>query len=135
MSGFLLLFLSTVPLLAGSWGPWEDPQKPIPARLEVSPDNGHSPVGLTAAVLVRVYQTVLSPLVPTQCNFHPTCSEFALASFRRTNAIQGCLMAADRLLRDHHGLAGYYDYDRKRRAFLDPVEDHLLPIPVLSWFP
>ena len=36
-----------------------------------------------AITLLRVYKRFLSPLLPRACRFSPTCSEYAMLSFRQ----------------------------------------------------
>jgi putative membrane protein insertion efficiency factor len=48
---------------------------------------------------IRAYQATLSPLVPTQCKFTPTCSEYGLISVRRYGTLRGGLLTTWRLIR------------------------------------
>jgi hypothetical protein len=48
---------------------------------------------------IRAYQATLSPLLPTQCRFHPTCSEYGLICVRRYGTLRGGMLTAWRLLR------------------------------------
>jgi len=48
---------------------------------------------------IRVYQAVLSPVLPTQCKFTPTCSQYGLQCVRRYGTLRGGLLTAWRLLR------------------------------------
>jgi hypothetical protein len=56
--------------------------------------------GLIVALLVG-YQRWISPLLPSACRFHPTCSEYALQAVRRYVARRGAWMALRRLSRCH----------------------------------
>jgi hypothetical protein len=56
--------------------------------------------GLIVALLVG-YQRWISPLLPSACRFHPTCSEYALQAVRRYGARRGAWMALRRLSRCH----------------------------------
>ena len=54
----------------------------------------------TAVFLVRIYRTVLSPVLGGgKCRFYPTCSEYAVQAFEEYGFILGFLLAARRLLR------------------------------------
>lgn len=62
------------------------------------------PVALqpTAWVLrgaIRVYQVLVSPLLPSQCKFTPTCSHYGLTGVRRYGTLRGCMLIAWRLVR------------------------------------
>lgn len=48
---------------------------------------------------IRVYRAVLSPLVPTQCKFTPTCSEYGLVCVRNYGTLRGGLLITWRLIR------------------------------------
>ena len=48
---------------------------------------------------IRVYQALLSPNLPTQCKFVPTCSHYGLACIQHHGTLRGGLLTAWRLLR------------------------------------
>jgi len=48
---------------------------------------------------IRVYQATLSPALPTQCKFTPTCSHYGLGCIRKYGTLRGCLLTTWRLLR------------------------------------
>lgn len=76
-----------------------------------------TPFGVAAISLIRVYQWVVSPLLPQSCRFAPSCSEYAAEAIGRHGALAGGLLAVRRLLRCHPwGSDGY-----------DPVPDHPWP--------
>lgn len=49
--------------------------------------------------LVRAYQLVLSPHLPTSCRYTPSCSAYAVEALQRYGALKGGLLAAHRILR------------------------------------
>lgn len=53
------------------------------------------------SILIRVYQAVISPLLPSVCRFKPSCSEYALEAVQKYGALKGSYMALRRLLRCH----------------------------------
>lgn len=54
----------------------------------------------SAAVFpVRVYQRLVSPLLPARCIYHPSCSEYALQSIRRFGVLRGIISAVLRVFR------------------------------------
>jgi putative membrane protein insertion efficiency factor len=80
-----------------------------------------TPFGVAAISLIRVYQWVISPLLPRSCRFAPSCSEYAAEAIQRHGALAGFWLTARRLLRCHPwGGDGY-----------DPVPDH--PSLHLPW--
>jgi len=58
-------------------------------------------LGRAAIGLLRLYQMVVSPLLPRACRYVPTCSEYAVEALRRRGCARGCLLALRRLLRCH----------------------------------
>jgi putative membrane protein insertion efficiency factor len=60
-----------------------------------------SPVKLGLQGLVRLYQTVVSPVNPDRCGFRPSCSAYGSLAVRENGPFWGVIMTADRLLRCH----------------------------------
>lgn len=52
-------------------------------------------------LLLRCYKRFLSPLLPSACRFHPTCSVYAMEAISRYGAWRGSLLAVRRLSRCH----------------------------------
>jgi putative membrane protein insertion efficiency factor len=58
--------------------------------------------------LIRVYQLLLSPLLPPSCRYLPSCSDYAVEAIGRHGAVVGVGLAARRLARCHPwGRSGY----------------------------
>ena len=53
--------------------------------------------------LIRLYQRLLSPLLPPACRFEPTCSRYTYEAIRRYGALRGGWLGARRLCRCHPG--------------------------------
>jgi putative membrane protein insertion efficiency factor len=49
--------------------------------------------------LIRIYQIVLSPLLPPSCRYTPTCSQYAILALRKYGAFKGSILAVYRILR------------------------------------
>lgn len=65
-------------------------------------------VALPLIVLVRFYQTCISPLTPPSCRFTPTCSQYALEALRKYGPLKGLWLTVRRLSRCHPwGGSGY----------------------------
>ena len=70
--------------------------------------------GRILARAVRLYQLVLSPIVPPHCRHLPTCSEYAIEALREHGAVRGGWLAIRRITRCHpFGTSGF-----------DPVPAH-----------
>jgi conserved hypothetical protein YidD len=59
--------------------------------------------------LLRMYQRWISPLLPSACRFHPTCSEYMLQAVARYGTIRGVALGTRRLLRCHPFHQGGFD--------------------------
>ncbi len=67
--------------------------------------------------LVRVYQRLVSPLVPARCKYHPSCSQYALDALRQHGLLRGLVLAGWRLLRCNPWSHGGVDYAADQRLF------------------
>ena len=57
---------------------------------------------------VRLYQLVLSPLMPANCRHLPTCSEYAMEALREHGVLRGGWLAVRRIARCHpFGTSGF----------------------------
>lgn len=63
----------------------------------------------TLVGLLRLYQIILSPLLPPACRFEPTCSQYAIEAVREHGAWRGTGLALRRLLRCHPWSRGGFD--------------------------
>ena len=59
--------------------------------------------------LVRGYQVVISPLLPSTCRFYPSCSAYAVEALERHGAWRGTKLTVRRLARCHPFHRGGYD--------------------------
>jgi putative membrane protein insertion efficiency factor len=63
----------------------------------------------TFAVLIKIYQTLISPLLGPRCKYYPSCSRYA-ADAVTEYGIKGLAMAAWRLVRCNPWSHGGVDY-------------------------
>jgi len=59
--------------------------------------------------LLRLYQLLISPILPPACRFQPTCSEYAMEAVERYGVLWGSWLALRRLLRCHPFHKGGWD--------------------------
>ncbi len=60
-------------------------------------------------LLLRFYKLAISPYLPSQCAYIPTCSEYAADAVKSRGAFKGAWMALKRLARCNPFAAGGYD--------------------------
>ena len=65
--------------------------------------------------LVRIYKRAVSPLLPSTCRFHPSCSAYSIEALKKHGAFTGTWMTLKRILRCHPLSAGGYDPVRKKK--------------------
>jgi putative membrane protein insertion efficiency factor len=80
-----------------------------------------SPLALVMRAMVRVYQYVISPVLPAgNCRYDPTCSTYAVQALETHGAIKGGWLAIRRILRcNPWGGMGYDPVPQPRRAHPD----------------
>ena len=59
--------------------------------------------------VVRAYQIVLGPLLPSACRYTPSCSQYAIEALERHGPWRGGMLAVRRILRCHPFRPGGYD--------------------------
>lgn len=52
-------------------------------------------------LIIRIYQKVISPLLPASCRYFPTCSEYACQAIERHGLYKGGTLTIKRVLRCH----------------------------------
>lgn len=64
--------------------------------------------GRILARAVRLYQLVLSPVLPLGCRHLPTCSDYAIEALREHGVLRGGWLAIRRIARCHpFGTSGF----------------------------
>ncbi len=60
-------------------------------------------------LLVKGYQTFISPLFPPCCRFTPTCSTYFIQAVEKYGALKGSWLGIKRILRCNPFFPGGYD--------------------------
>jgi uncharacterized protein len=58
---------------------------------------------------IRIYQRLISPLLPPSCRFVPSCSQYGLEAIAHFGLVKGGRLAVTRILRCHPLNPGGYD--------------------------
>ncbi len=59
--------------------------------------------------ILRIYKRWISPLLPSACRFHPTCSEYMMQAVETHGVARGVWMGLRRLSRCHPFHEGGFD--------------------------
>jgi putative membrane protein insertion efficiency factor len=59
--------------------------------------------------LIKFYRLFISPVLPGNCRFYPSCSEYALEAVGRYGALRGTYLALRRIARCHPFHPGGFD--------------------------
>ena len=60
-------------------------------------------------ILIRFYQTAISPHMGPKCKYYPTCSQYTYEAIERFGAFKGGFMGLWRILRCNPWSKGGYD--------------------------
>ncbi len=50
-------------------------------------------------LIIKIYQTVLSPILPSTCRYSPTCSEYTKQSLIKFGLIKGGMISLKRIIK------------------------------------
>ena len=59
------------------------------------------PTAYIVSIPVRFYRLVISPLIGSNCRYHPSCSSYTLEALEKHGAIKGGRLAIKRILKCH----------------------------------
>ncbi len=62
-----------------------------------------------ALIPLRIYKRWVSPLLPSACRFHPTCSEYTMQAIEKHGVVRGAAIGLRRLLKCHPFHEGGFD--------------------------
>lgn len=90
----------------------------------------HSMISTFLIYLIRLYQIIVSPMLGTNCRFHPTCSAYALQAIKDFGAMRGLFYGIRRLIKCHpFGSAGYDPVPSSSREDVGDVAIQTLRAP------
>jgi len=91
--------------------------------LSYSKQSSGKPVRLTGW-LFRFYKNFISSQDYGNCNFMPSCSEYAIIAIREQGFLAGAINATDRLMRCHGKNRRHYLVDEASGLLIDEVRNH-----------
>ena len=63
---------------------------------------------LLLIIPIKIYQTIISPLLGPSCRFTPTCSQYAVEAIQKYGPFKGSCLSFKRILKCHPwGGSGY----------------------------
>ena len=63
---------------------------------------------LLLIIPIKIYQTIISPLLGPSCRFTPTCSQYAVEAIQKYGPFKGSWLSFKRILKCHPwGGSGY----------------------------
>ena len=57
------------------------------------------PFRMLAIGLIKVYQLLISPMLPKTCRFYPTCSTYIILAIKEWGLIRGLILGIKRICR------------------------------------
>ena len=60
-------------------------------------------------LIIKFYQSYISPLIGPNCRFNPTCSEYSINSFKKYGLIKGLYLSIKRILKCNPLFKGGFD--------------------------
>jgi uncharacterized protein len=76
-----------------------------------------TPARSVALMPIRVYQRVISPVLPRRCKYYPSCSQYAVEAIKRYGVLRGLVLAVWRLLRCNPWSHGGVDLVEHQKLF------------------
>jgi putative membrane protein insertion efficiency factor len=65
-------------------------------------------LALPLILLIKIYQLIISPILPPSCRFTPTCSHYSLEALKKHGLAKGGWLSLKRIMRCHPwGGSGY----------------------------
>ena len=58
-----------------------------------------NPLTKLFVAIIRFYQLVISPILPSACRYTPTCSAYGIAALKKHGALKGSVLTIKRILR------------------------------------
>ncbi len=63
----------------------------------------------TIIFIIKLYRSIISPILPRSCRFYPTCSRYAIDALQTHGVIKGTYLSAKRIVRCNPFNSGGFD--------------------------
>ncbi|HCK99013.1 MAG TPA: membrane protein insertion efficiency factor YidD [Candidatus Marinimicrobia bacterium] len=60
-------------------------------------------------LLLRLYQVILSPILPSSCRFYPSCSHYSIAAYKHFGFLKASFLTIKRVGKCHPFHPGGFD--------------------------
>lgn len=71
-------------------------------------------INLLLIAPIRLYQVLISPLIPSRCRFYPSCSAYSIEAIQTHGPITGSFMSLKRISKCHPLHPGGVDLVRSK---------------------
>lgn len=68
-----------------------------------------NPIKALFILLIKGYQSLISPLLPPSCRFTPSCSHYGIEALQKHGLVRGSYLTIQRILRCHPWSKGGHD--------------------------
>jgi putative membrane protein insertion efficiency factor len=66
-------------------------------------------LALPFILIIKLYRSCISPLIPVSCRYTPSCSQYGLVAFEKYGLIKGFYLTIKRILSCHPWTKGGFD--------------------------
>ncbi len=68
---------------------------------------------------VKIYQLIISPLLPPSCRYYPSCSQYTIQALQKHGPVKGMYLSIKRILSCNPFSKGGYDPVPENFSFLN----------------
>lgn len=123
MRNFFLFFLISISVFAQSdWNRWEKIE--VDYRLEKIDKHENNYTMDVLGAFHYVYKNIISDLDGDNCPFEPSCSNFFMQAYKKTNLLKSSLMFADRFMRDTNVFNRENYKPNRKGKLIDPIDEY-----------
>ena len=73
-------------------------------------------------LIIKFYQTLISPLLGSNCRFQPTCSEYCMDSLKTWGLFKGLYLSVKRIIKCHPWGGKGYDPVPKKTSRAEQIQ-------------